>query len=196
MKLNLIAKIASLFILAGFIGCANNSSNNNISRVTGWKYNDKEGTGFIVKTGYKLETPPGMVAVEGGSYTIGEKGEFVTAPRDNKRRRITVSPFFMDQYEIRNVDWREYTNWLKVVFQKTAPNLVEQAQPNVTVWREELAYNEPYLQNYLSHPAFDQYPIVGVTWEQAMDYCAWRTDRVNEMALVNAGVIAQPDFTV
>ncbi|MDO9153144.1 MAG: SUMF1/EgtB/PvdO family nonheme iron enzyme, partial [Paludibacter sp.] len=47
-----------------------------------------------------------------------------------------------------------------------------------------------------SHPAFDQYPIVGVTWEQAMDYCAWRTDRVNEMALVNAGVIAQPDFTV
>lgn len=194
MKINIISKIVALIIVVSFFGCNKNATNDSMSRVTGWKYNDKEGTGFIVKSGYKLETPPGMVAVEGGSYTIGEKGEFVTAPRDNKRRRITVSSFFMDQYEIRNIDWREYTNWLKVIFKKTAPKLIDKAQPNEKVWREELAYNEPYLQNYFSHPAYDQYPIVGVTWEQAMDYCAWRTDRVNELALVNAGVIEHPNF--
>ncbi len=194
MKIKFIPQtvlIATLFVVAS---CASNDES--ISRVTGWKYNDKEGTGFIVKNNYKLKTPPGMVAIEGGSYTIGEKGEFVTAPRDNRRRRITVSSFFMDQYEIRNIDWREYTNWLKVVFGKAAPDLVKKAQPNEKVWREELAYNEPYLQNYFKHPAFDQYPIVGVSWEQAMDYCTWRTDRVNEMALVNAGIIAAPDFTM
>ena len=100
----------------------------------------------------------------------------------------------MDQYEIRNVDWREYTNWMEVVFARTAPQLVEKAQPNKQIWREELAYNEPYLQNYFTHPAFDQYPVVGVTWEQAMDYCAWRTDRVNELALIRAGIITPPDF--
>ena len=169
--------------------------NQTTSGVTGWKYNDKNSTGFTVKPGYKLQTPIGMVAIEGGSFTIGEKGEFVTAPRDNKRRRITVSSFFMDQYEIRNVDWREYTNWMEVVFARTAPQLVDKAQPNKQIWREELAYNEPYLQNYFTHPAFDQYPVVGVTWEQAMDYCAWRTDRVNELALIRAGIITPPDFT-
>ncbi|MEI8085634.1 MAG: SUMF1/EgtB/PvdO family nonheme iron enzyme [Paludibacter sp.] len=135
-----------------------------------------------------------MVAIEGGSFTIGEKGEFVTAPRDSKPRRITVSSFYMDQYEIRNLDWREYTNWMQVVFGKTAPKLVAKVQPDGKVWREELAYNEPYLENYFSHPAFNQYPVVGVTWEQAMDYCTWRTDRVNELALINAGVISAPNF--
>jgi len=192
MKIKFIHKALMLGTILFTASCASNDEK--ISRVTGWKYNDKEGTGFIVKNDYRLQSPPGMVAIEGGSYTIGEKGEFVTAQRDNRRRRITVSSFFMDQYEIRNIDWREYTNWLKVVFGKAAPELVKKAQPNEKVWREELAYNEPYLQNYFNHPAFDQYPIVGVTWEQAMDYCSWRTDRVNEMALVNAGIIAPPNF--
>jgi len=176
------------------IGCASKSSNDGYSALTGWKYNDKNGTGFTVKSDYITEIPNGMVAIEGGSFTIGEKGEFVTAPRDSKPRRITVSSFYMDQYEIRNLDWREYTNWMQVVFGKTAPKFVAKTQPDGKVWREELAYNEPYLENYFSHPAFDQYPVVGVSWEQAMDYCTWRTDRVNELALINAGVISAPNF--
>ena len=195
MKIKSITK-ASLFLLGiTMIVAFVQKPNQSTSGVTGWKYNDKNSTGFTVKPGYKLQTPIGMVAIEGGSFTIGEKGEFVTAPRDNKRRRITVSSFFMDQYEIRNVDWREYTNWMEVVFSRTQPVLVERAEPNKQIWREELAYNEPYLQNYFPHPAFDQYPIVGVTWEQAMDYCAWRTDRVNELALIRAGIITPPDFS-
>lgn len=195
MKIKTITKIGFFLIGISVIVAFGKKPNQTTSGVTGWKYNDKNSTGFTVKPGYKLQTPIGMVAIEGGSFTIGEKGEFVTAPRDNKRRRITVSSFFMDQYEIRNVDWREYTNWMEVVFARTAPQLVDKAQPNKQIWREELAYNEPYLQNYFTHPAFDQYPVVGVTWEQAMDYCAWRTDRVNELALIRAGIITPPDFT-
>lgn len=195
MKIKTITKIGFFLIGISIIVAFGKKPNQTTSGVTGWKYNDKNSTGFTVKPGYKLQTPIGMVAIEGGSFTIGEKGEFVTAPRDNKRRRITVSSFFMDQYEIRNVDWREYTNWMEVVFARTAPQLVDKAQPNKQIWREELAYNEPYLQNYFTHPAFDQYPVVGVTWEQAMDYCAWRTDRVNELALIRAGIITPPDFT-
>ena len=195
MKIKTISKIGFFLIGISVIVAFGKKPNQTTSGVTGWKYNDKNSTGFTVKPGYKLQTPIGMVAIEGGSFTIGEKGEFVTAPRDNKRRRITVSSFFMDQYEIRNVDWREYTNWMEVVFARTAPQLVDKAQPNKQIWREELAYNEPYLQNYFTHPAFDQYPVVGVTWEQAMDYCSWRTDRVNELALIRAGIITPPDFT-
>jgi len=195
MKLKTITNFAILTLAITLFACANNSLDETSSRTTGWKYNDKKVAGFTVKKGYISKMPPGMVAIEGGSFTIGEKGEYVTAPRNNKPRRITVSSFYMDETEIRNVDWREYTNWMKVVFGKTAPKLVQKAQPDVTVWREELAYNEPYLENYFSHPAYDQYPVVGVTWEQAMDYCQWRTDRVNEKALIDAGVILPPDFS-
>jgi len=195
MKLKTIARLASICLAITLVGCAGKPANESYSRVTGWNYNDKTATGFTVKKDYISQAPTGMVAIEGGSYTIGAKGEFITAPRDNKPRRITVSSFYMDEYEIRNIDWREYTNWMRVVFGKTAPKLVDKTQPDVKVWREELAYNEPYLENYFSHPAFDQYPVVGVTWEQAMDYCTWRTDRVNELALINAGIISPPDFT-
>jgi len=194
MKLKNIAYLASLCLVLTLPSCQK-SADDNFSRVTGWAYNDKKGTGFAVKKNYISEIPSGMVAIEGGSFTMGEKGEFITAQRDSKPRRITVSSFYMDQYEIRNIDWREYTNWMKVVFGKTAPKLVAKSQPNYTVWREELAYNEPYLENYFTSPAFDQYPIVGVSWQQAVDYCTWRTDRVNELALINAGIILPPDFS-
>lgn len=194
MKLKTIAKLSTLFLVLTIIGCSNKSTNDGVSNLTGWKYNDKTGTGFAVKSDFRTQVPMGMVEIEGGSFTIGEKGEFITAPRDSKPRRITVSSFYMDQYEIRNIDWREYTNWMQVVFGKTSPKFVANAQPDGKVWREELAYNEPYLQNYFTHPAFDQYPVVGVTWEQAMDYCTWRTDRVNELALINAGIILPPNF--
>jgi gliding motility-associated lipoprotein GldJ len=195
MKLKTTFKLATLYLALSLMSCVNRSSGDGYSGVTGWRYNDVNSTSFAVRSDYMNEIPQGMVAIEGGSFTIGEKGEFITAPRDNKRRRITVSSFYMDQYEIRNVDWREYTNWMKVVFSKTAPRLVERSHPNINVWREELAYNEPYLANYFSHPAFDNYPVVGVSWEQAMDYCTWRTDRVNEKALIENGIIEPPDFS-
>jgi len=194
MKLKTIAKLSLFFVITSLISCSSKSGSESTSALTGWKYNDTKSTGFVVKGDYVTEIPLGMVEIEGGSFTIGEKGEFITAPRDSKPRRIIVSSFYMDEYEIRNLDWREYTNWMQVVFGKTLPRLVAKAQPDGKVWREELAYNEPYLQNYFSHPAFDQYPVVGVSWEQAMDYCTWRTDRVNELALIEAGIIAAPDF--
>lgn len=194
MTLKFSTKTFVLFILIFATVSCTNTSKTNVSNTTGWKYNDKKSTGFVVKSNYRAKVPTGMIAIEGGTYSIGEKGEVITAPRNNIRRRITVSSFYMDKYEISNVNWREYTNWMNVVFGKAAPKLVKRTLPKAEVWREEMAYNEPYIENYFTHPAFDDYPVVGVTWEQAMDYCAWRTDRVNELALINSGRIAPPDF--
>jgi gliding motility-associated lipoprotein GldJ len=61
--------------------------------------------------------------------------------------------------------------------------------PDTLVWREELAYNEPLVETYFRHPSYDDYPVVGVTWEQARKYCKWRSDRVNEMILIERGII-------
>jgi gliding motility-associated lipoprotein GldJ len=55
-----------------------------------------------------------------------------------------------------------------------------------------MAYNEPYVQYYFRHPSYNDYPVVGVSWLQATDYCAWRTDRVNEGVLIREGIL-NPD---
>ena len=50
--------------------------------------------------------------------------------------------------------------------------------PDTTCWVNDFrnSDNETYLRNYFSNPAYNDYPIVGVTWEQANAFCAWRTD--------------------
>ena len=124
MRLKTIAKFATIALSITLLACVSSNADENYSRLTGWKYNDKNGAGYTVKKNYVTRVPPGMVAIEGGSYTIGEKGEYITnAPRNNTPRRITVSSFYMDEWEIRNKDWNEYVNWMKFVFGKSAPKL-------------------------------------------------------------------------
>ncbi|MBO7593421.1 MAG: SUMF1/EgtB/PvdO family nonheme iron enzyme, partial [Salinivirgaceae bacterium] len=48
-----------------------------------------------------------------------------------------------------------------------------------------------YVEYYFRHPAYQDYPVVGVNWLQANDYCAWRTDRVNERILINQGFLQE-----
>ncbi|HPF90369.1 MAG TPA: SUMF1/EgtB/PvdO family nonheme iron enzyme, partial [Flavobacteriales bacterium] len=82
----------------------------------------------------------------------------------------------------------EYLYWLDRVFAADYPEIYKKALPDTLVWRSKLAFNEPYVEYYLRHPAYRDYPVVGVNWLQANDYCAWRTDRVNEIILIREGL--------
>lgn len=158
------------------------------SSTTGWEYNSKENGGFEYHSGYEQETGPGLVFIEGGTFIMGRVEQDVMSDWNNKPRRVTVPSFYMDETEVRNVDYREYLYWLSRVFIEL-PEVYKKALPDTLVWRKPLSYNEPMVENYLRHPAYAEYPVVGVSWLQASDYCAWRTDRVNERLLVDLKIL-------
>ena len=147
-------------VVMAFASCQQRELNTRVSNTTGWNYFDERTTNFEANEGVGNVHPAGMVAIQGGSFTVGEKDEFITSPRNNETRTLTVSSFFMDKYEITNLNWNEYLHWLDFVFGAVAPELVDRARPDHKVWREDLAYNDPYEDNYFEHPAFSFYPVV------------------------------------
>ncbi|GCD80415.1 gliding motility protein [Schleiferia thermophila str. Yellowstone] len=160
------------------------------SSTTGWKINDTKNGGFMANLKFKGQmTGPGLVFIEGGTFTMGRVEEDVIKDWNNIPRQVTVSSFYMDEHEVTNLAYREYLYWLERVFDlEYFPEIYRSALPDTLVWRDKLAYNEALVENYLRYPAYNFYPVVGVNWEQAMKYCAWRTDRVNEMILIEKGV--------
>ena len=53
--------------------------------------------------------------------------------------------------------------------------------PDTTVWIKDFtySYNEPMHNDYFSHPAYQDYPVVGINWDQAVAFCNWRTNFKN-----------------
>ncbi len=85
---------------------------------------------------------------------------------------ITVQGFFMYRNEISNFDYLEYLAALKLAG-KTEEYIV--ALPDTLGWRTPLAFGEKYVDYYLRHPAYRDYPVVNITKAQAEKYCEWLT---------------------
>jgi len=195
MKVNKIMAIRLLLVLAmmaSFSSCSKKSNNKGGSRATGWKINDKKG-GFQYASKFKKqETGPGLVLVEGGTFTMGKVADDPMHDWNNTPNQQHVQSFYMDETEVTNLMYMEYLDWLKRVFppeEDNYKNIYEGASPDTLVWRNRLGYNETMTNNYLRHPAYAEYPVVGVNWIQATEFSKWRTDRVNESVLEREGYL-------
>jgi gliding motility-associated lipoprotein GldJ len=189
IKLNLFSLFVIVSVILSSCGGADPAQTGDVSTTTGWSYNDKEMGGFEVKNVPEQSTGPGLVLIEGGTFTMGRVQDDVMYEWNAVPRRVTVSSFYMDETEVRNVDYREYLNWLKRIFGDNNPQVVQKALPDTLAWRTPMAANEDYVEYYFRHPAYNQYPVVGINWLQANDYCVWRTDRVNEKLIADEGII-------
>ena len=139
---------------------------------TGWGINSKDG-GFQYNIEFEdQESGPGLVL---------SKEEPIT--KTSSRRcftRLEQYPyptachvFFIDETEVTNLMYMEYLDWLETVFPPSEPRyrqIYEGALPDTLVWRNTLGYMEELTTNYLRHPAYAEYPVVGINWLQAVQF--------------------------
>ena len=192
-RLNLSKVLIFMFMISLIIGCNKNSvkGGKNNSQATGWKINSKDG-GFQSAAKYKGQPAgPGLIFIEGGTYTKGNVKDNVMRDWNNSPTQQYVRSFFIDETEVTNEMYGEYLYWMKAVFAENFSEIYKAALPDTLVWRNPLGFNEDMVVNYLRHPAFQQHPVVGVKWQQAVNFAKWRTDRVNEQILVNEGFIRE-----
>nr|WP_315150867.1 gliding motility lipoprotein GldJ [uncultured Flavobacterium sp.] len=190
MKVNKIMAlrlILSMILIVGFSSCSKKSSSKGTSQGTGWNVDSKKGSSTK-----KQEAGPGLVFVEGGTFTMGKVQDDVMHDWNNTPNQQHIQSFYMDETEVTNAMYIEYLDWVKKVFPPTQENykaIYEGASPDTLVWRNRLGYNETMTNNYLRHPSYSQYPVVGVNWIQAVEFAKWRTQRVNEALLEKNGYL-------
>lgn len=100
---------------------------------------------------------------------------------------------FMKEVEVSNINYMEY-----LFYQKNKGLDINPLLPDTTVWRSRMAYNEPYVEYYFRHPAYQDYPVVGLTKLQAELFCNWlgevltETYRKNEKSDIDSVVVRLP----
>ncbi len=182
-----------IFSITFLISCNRNSykSGKNVSQATGWKINSADG-GFKLNSKYKGQiNAPGMIFIQGGTFVKGNTKDNVMHDWNNTPTQQYVRSFFMDETEVTNAMYIEYLFWLKNMYgdDEQLQDIYNAALPDTLVWRNPLGFNEDMVNNYLRHPAFQNHPVVGVSWKQATNYAKWRTQRVNVRILAEKGFL-------
>lgn len=186
--------VINLVIVAAFstilFSCSKSRDYKNSSRATGWNLNDRDGGFQYNPKAREQDTGPGLVFIEGGTFTMGRVQDDPMRDWNNTPTQQHVQSFYMDETEVTNLMYLEYLDWTKRVFPPDNDNyrmIYHGALPDTLVWRNRLGFNETMTNNYLRHPAYADYPVVGVSWIQAVEFSKWRTDRVNELILEREG---------
>lgn len=87
------------------------------------------------------------------------------------------SGLWMSKYEVSNTLYKAFL--MDVIGEGRADEIPDLA-PDVTVWERDLSFNDPYTQYYFKHPAFESYPVVGVSYAAAVEFCNWMTAKYGE----------------
>jgi formylglycine-generating enzyme required for sulfatase activity len=88
---------------------------------------------------------------------------------------------FIDETEVTNFSWVEFLYWTKT----KNPLSYNKMYPDTVCWsRADVGSASELASLYLYHSAYRNYPAVGISYEQAVAFCNWRSDRVNEFLYI------------
>ena len=122
--------------------------------------------------------------INSNSKAVIEKlNELLLSPDNRIQGKVEIDPTKLI-YRYSYVDLRAAARTSKGLEQPLSNFLVSQTEavyPDTLVWMRDFSYsyNEPFTRLYFSHPSYNQYPVVGITWKQAIAFCHWRTNNSN-----------------
>ena len=128
-----------------------------------------------------------MIYINGGEFTKNSTTRFTPTASDSTLfsqsipKRTFVDPFYISATEITNLDWRKF--YTEKVEELGLVKAKEKYYPDTALWLNEFryTYNLPHAKNYFTHSNFDDFPVVGITWEQANAFCEWKTKEVSRL---------------
>jgi len=120
--------------------------------------------------------PKSFVEIQSGKVWLPVRNDRPLKSQSWEKRIDSCETFYISESEISNGDYKLYLSSLK---QNGLIQAYNQALPDTTVWRQKLTYQEPYVMYYFQHPAYTDYPLVGVSKTQALNYCKWLSDSLN-----------------
>jgi len=114
---------------------------------------------------------------------IEKLNELLLSPDNRIQGKVEIDPTKLI-YRYSYVDLRAAAKSSKGLEQPMSNFLVSKTEavyPDSLVWMRDFSYsyNEPFTRLYFSHPSYNEYPVVGITWKQAVAFCHWRTNNSN-----------------
>ena len=125
-----------------------------------------------------------LTACSPGRQAIDAVSAIVRSPPGTTR---LPSGLHVDIDEVNNIGYKEYLYWTQRIFGRDSEAFAA-ALPDTTVW-SILGLDEVYGGVYFRDISYNDYPMVGISHQQAVDYCIWRTHRVAELQLITLGLL-------
>ena len=110
------------------------------------------------------------------SFTHQTKSPFQIKKIEKSFSRISDN-LLVNKYEVSNIDYRIFITDFSLSHTAAA---IRNILPDTSVWRQPDNYNEPLVSFYFRNKAYDNYPVVGVTYDAAVEYCDWLTKKYNQ----------------
>lgn len=182
------------------IGGKNKKGGNSRGEVVGQSSLEK-------RPGWAMVIPYGMVPIPAGTFHMGQADEDPASTLINANKQITIGGLFMDETEITNDEYLQFTSFflgggaeggiqLADLPQIGTDEFKEKYYPDTTVWMKDFTHHmgDPLVDYYWQHPGYKEYPVVGISWEAASFFAKWRTAFLNDFRYNNGGLPPMPSF--
>jgi len=108
------------------------------------------------------------------------------------RRKVAVDGYYIGVTEITNEEYRKFYDSKLLELGLSGS---KEFFPDMTKWETEwpYSYNTPMKKHYFTHPRFNDFPVVGITWDQATSYCKWKSEKLKAL-LEKKGIKSKAEF--